>query len=109
MGQIRLELLLSPGEEISIFNSETEMKVSDFSEAQLEVFRNFVNLTGKNFATIENVPNEELVVFWHEDFQHDENYAIDEFHGRISLDYDLITEGEIDVVNAFAELINSIK
>ena len=109
MAELRLELLLSPIEELTIFNSDTEMKISDFSESQLEIFNNFVNFTGENFASIENTPEEFMVAYWNKDFKHDENYQLDPVYQRLSFDYTLLTETEKNIVNSFITFINSIK
>ena len=109
MAELRLELLLSPVEELTIFNSDTEMKISDFSESQLEIFNNFVNFIGENFASIENISEEFMIAYWHKDFKHDENYQLDPIHQRVSFDYNLLTETEKNIVDSFVTFINSIK
>lgn len=109
MAEFRLELLLSPIEELTIFNSDTEIRISDLSESQLETFNNFVNFTGENFASIENTPEEFTVAYWNKDFKHDENYALDPIYERISFDYNLLTETEKNTVDSFIAFINSIK
>lgn len=109
MAELRLELLLSPIEEISIFNSETEMKVSDFSATQLEVFNEFVAFTGEDFALIDNILGEDIIVFWHKPFNHDEDYSIDTFYNRVSLDYDILNASNKTIVDSFIDLIKSIR
>lgn len=109
MAELRLELLLSPIEEISIFNSETEMKVSDFSETQLEVFNEFVAFTGEDFAIIDNILEEDIIVFWHKPFNYDEDYSIDTFYNRVSFDYDILNESNKTIVDSFIDLIKSIR
>jgi hypothetical protein len=109
MAELRLELLLSPDEELTIFNSDTDIKIADLSESQLEIFNNFVNFTGENFASIENTPEEFTVAYWNKDFKHDENYQLDPIYERISFDYNLLTETEKNTVDSFIAFINSIK
>jgi hypothetical protein len=109
MAELRLELLLSPVEEISIFNSDTEIKVSDFSETQSEVFNEFVAFTGEDFAIINNILDEDIVVYWHKPFNCDEDYSIDAFYNRVSFDYDSLTESEKTIVDSFIDLIKSIR
>ena len=109
MAELRLELLLSPDEEITIFNSDTEMKISDLSESQKEIFNNFVNFTGENFTSIENTPEEFTVAYWNKNFIHNENYQLDPIYQRVSFDYNLLTETEKNIVDSFIAFINSIK
>ncbi len=108
MATLRLELLLSPIEQITIFNSSTEMEVNEFSDDQLQVFDNFIKLTGESFTLIDNVPGEDIVVYWNKHFTHNENYAIDPFYPRITIDYNSLTDIEKNTVDSFITFINSI-
>ncbi len=109
MATLRLELALGSPEQITFFNSDNEYFINELTYEQKEVFNDFLKLTDIGFITINNIPNDDLVIYYHSIFNHDENYSIDQFYVRKNLDYNDFSPFDKIIINNFILLINSLK
>lgn len=109
MATLRLELALGSPEQITFFNSDNEYFFSELTSEQKEIFNNFLNLTGTDFIMIDNIPNDDLVIYYYNIFNHDENYSIDQFYVRKTLDYNNFSQVDKVIIDNFILLTNSLK